>query len=206
MMFRGRDPAYITAYDCNYTYDSSLVRPTERFRHYPSSELKHSTNFITKQNLHVPKCPHRHIVTDRIVEQGVMTTLQLSMEKPIVRSPRPQDFNREMRAFVQQRESTLVRAEKANKRSPFDEEINRQSIQRRWTSKTREATEECALPTPTYPAPESTLEPCPDPVSHRAQKYNSKPCVWQQYAREWDMMQLRKPMPPLAIQRNPINL
>ena len=214
-MFQRRHPAFTTAYYCNYAYDSSLIHRTARFRHLPSTEVKHSSNFITK-NLHVPKGPHRRLVTDgsAVHGMGTATTIQLSADKPIVRSPRPQEFNRELLERVQleqlralkDRTSENHKDVDSHKRSFCDEEVNRLSVQRRWTSTTREATEESALATPRYPVPRTTLEPCADSVRHRAQKYHPEPCVWQQYAREWDTMQVRKPMPALGSQKATITL
>lgn len=214
MMFQRRHPAFTTAYYCNYTYDSSLIHRTARFHHLPSTEVKHSPNFIT-QNLHVPKGPHRHLVTDSsaVHGMGLATTMQLSADKPIVRSPRPQEFNRELLEHLEQLRALRDRTTETHKkdvdtlkRSFRDEEINRLSVQRRWTSTTREATEESALATPRYPVPRTTLELCADSVKHRAQKYHPEPCIWQQYAREWDTMQLRRPMPALGSQKTSVTL
>lgn len=204
-------PAFMTAYASNYTYDPSTVRRTMRCRHFPSMALKQSPGFIT-QNLHVPKGPHRRLFVDRPTGLGLGTatcTMYLSADKPIVRSPRPQEFNRELLACTARLspERLPLNIEEQERTGYYcNKEVNKISVQRRWTSTTREATEESALPTPKWPVPISTLEPDADPVRHRAQKCYPEPRIWQQYAREWDMMQLRRPIPALGEQKARISL
>ena len=193
--------------------DTTTIHRTRRFRYFPSLELQQSPNFIS-QNLHVPKGPHRRLVVgDRPTALGLGTTapstIHLSSDKPIVRLPCPGEFNHELLASTARLEKQLGTPLRATQRKDFgyycNEEVNRISVQRRWTSTTREATEESALPTLKYSVPQTTLEACADPVRHRTQKYQPAPCIWQQYAREWDVLQLRRPMPPLE-KRNTINL
>ena len=179
-------------------------------------EVKQSPNFIV-QNLHVPKGPHRRLTAAGLDSGAVASnTVYLSLDKPIVRSPRPQDFNRKLlqhteklsqqRAFEFAARNKKKHDIKSAKKFFCDEEVNRISVQRKWTSTTREATEESALPTPRYSVPQTTLETCADPVKHRAQKYHPDPSLWQQYAREWDSAQFRKPMPALGEQKTGVSL
>ena len=212
MVFQRSHPAFTrtTAYACSYTYKPTISGRTTRFRHLPSMEVKQSPNFIV-QDLHVPKGPHRRLTTAGLYSEAVASNaMNLSLDKPIVRSPRPQDFNRELlhRTEKISQEQTFAAQNKNKRAKEFycDKKVNRISVQRRWTSTTREATEESALPTPRYSVPQSTLETCADPVKPRAQKYHPHPCFWQQYAREWDSVQFRKPMPALGEQKTSVSL
>lgn len=127
----------------------------------------------------------------------VSSTICLSSEKPIVRTPRPQDFNRQLLSLT---------AREANRKSlsksttPFSfSQYHKDAQQRRWTTTTKVATEEYALPTPRNSVPTTTLEPCADSVRYRARETNQKPLLWQTYTREWDMKQLRHPAQKLGI-------
>lgn len=215
MVFQCPHPAFTTAYACSYAHKPTLPSRTARFRHLPSMEVKQSPNFIV-QNLHVPKGPHRKLTTAELGSGAVASnTMLLSLDKPIVRSPRPQDLNRKLlhhtekmsqkRAF-EFADRSKNKHDKSAKGFFCDEEVNKISAQRKWTSTTREATEESALPTPRYSVPHTTLETCADPVKHPAQKYRPNPCLWQQYAREWDSTQFRRPMPALGEQKTGVSL
>lgn len=138
----------------------------------------------------------------------------LFADKPIVRSPRPQSFNREILAQTERMASKLaaggvdVVAWKRKQDEPSlysDAATKRMSVRRRWTSTTREASEEAALRGPTAgcrcPAPATTLEARADSVRHRVDKYDARPRVWQRFAREWDLMQPRTPMPAIGRQK-----
>lgn len=165
-----------------------------RGRRFPSAE----------QNRSLPRGPHRRLRTDRSTafthETEASSLLYLLSDKPIVRRSRPQYFNRELLALTARRGKARgsvseCRAEKKTHGQFSDNErVNKLSIQRRWTSTTREASEESALPTPKHPVPENTLELQTDPVRLRLRRYQPQPYPWQQYAREWDAMQVRRPM------------
>lgn len=129
--------------------------------------------------------------------QDRLSTIRLVEEKPIVRSPRPQSFNKQLLAVTKMNktERPKVKGSCSNDRNG-NEELFQSALQRRWTSTTREATEEYALPTPRFSVPRTTLEVHADPVRYRVEKTGPEPHVWQCYAREWDMMQLRGRMGP----------
>lgn len=162
--------------------DSSNSRKTFPFIHHQSS------------NAHVPKAPHRRLRQDTPTALGVgraSIRIPLLVDKPIVRSPCPSEFNERLRADSAR---TINCSPKSNSSLPSlycDEQVQRLSKKRVYTSTTREATEEAALPTPRRIVPHSTLEREADPVRYRAIRYSPRPSLWQQYAREWDAMQLR---------------
>ena len=153
-------------------------------------------------NAHVPKAPHRRLQHDSPTALGVgraSTRIPLLVEKPIVRSPRPSEFNECLRADIEGALPSHSRAKPQStsftERLPSivtDEHILLLAKKRLYTSTTREATEEAALPTPQRNVPQTTLEREADPVRYRATRYLPRPSVWQHYAREWDAMQLRR--------------
>lgn len=209
-------PAFPTSYDTNYVYEPPVVHRRIRYRDLPSMEPRArqalQANFITR-NDHLAKGPHRRLDTEKPtgLELGLGGAAacrklpDLFADKPIVRSSRPQVFNKETLAQTERMASKLADAGVAWKKDEpslfSDAMTKRMSVRRRWTSTTREATEEAALPTPRCAVPPTTLEPCADSVRHRVGKYEARPCVWQQYAREWDLMQPRRPMPPVGQQK-----
>ena len=159
---------------------------------------------IQNSNAHVPRAPHRRLQNDSPTALGVgraSTSIPLLVEKPIVRSPWPSEFNEHLRAqnthraaAFRSRTHAQNKATSLKERLPSmvcDEEIEKLSVKRFFTSTTREATEEAALPTPRWPVPRTTLEREADPVRSRTMRYSSRPSLWQHYAREWDAMQLR---------------
>lgn len=159
---------------------------------------------LQSSNAHVPKAPHRRLQNDSPTALGVGRSsirIPLLVEKPIVRSPRPSEFNERLRA------DTLYHTRSLAEPLPSlycDDQVQRLSKKRLYTSTTREATEEAALPTPRRVVPHTTLEGEADPVRYRAVRYSPRPSVWQHYAREWDAMQLRKS--PEADNPNPLTL
>lgn len=123
------------------------------------------------------------------------STILLASEKPIVRSPPPHRFNQELTKRTSQRTHKLLsRAKPAHSGT-------RQDIlasQYRWSTTSGQATAEGALPTPRYPVPLTTLEHHADPVRQRERclAQRRELGIWQQFAREWDMIQARCPMEP----------
>ena len=122
----------------------------------------------------------------------VSSTICLSSEKPIVRTPRPQDFNRQLLSLTAREGNRSI-----SPKCSFS--YHKDALQRRWTTTTKVATEEYALPTPRNIIPTTTLEPCADSVRYRARETNQKPLLWQTYTREWDMKQLRNPTQKFGI-------
>ena len=125
-----------------------------------------------------------------------VSTVLLASEKPIVRSPPPQRFNQELLARTSHRARTLMlpgRAAQNNRRRRIS-----LSSQYRWSTTSGEAAAEGSLPTPKYPVPMTTLEEHADPVRQRRTRNQAlpEPSIWQQFAREWDMLQARCPMKP----------
>ena len=156
-------------------------------------------------NAHVPRAPHRRLKSDSPTALGVgraSTRIPLLVEKPIVRSPRPSEFNEHLltcrTAAVPQDSSrsrikpqTTLLTDKLP--SIFcDDHVQLLSRKRLYTSTTREAAEDANLPTPRRSVPRTTLERETDPVRCRAIRYLPRPREWQHYAREWDAMQLRR--------------
>ena len=132
---------------------------------------------------------------------GVSTVL-LASEKPIVRSPAPQRFNQELLARISHRDRlTLLRGRAAqNRRRRLS-----LSSQYSWSTTSGEAAAEGCLLTPKYPVPVTTLEQHADPVAQRGKNLAlPEPSIWQQFAREWDMLQARCPMKPMT--KSGINL
>lgn len=198
---QGLHPVFTTAYALNYPYSPSQAHGPSPSHRRPSLQLHDGGCTYITQNLHVPKCPHRRLLNDSPTALGVgraATHIPLLVEKPIVRSPRPADFNQQLRADCERLAAVLEFSQhttKAPKPLPdivCTEETERLSVRRRYTSTTREATEEAALPTPERPIPRTTLQREADPVRYRKQRYYTQPCAWQRYAREWDAMQLRR--------------
>ena len=158
--------------------------------------------FIHAQNCssgHVFRAPHGKTQSYKLLSGWASTRVPLLVEKPIVRSPRPSEFNECLRADINasinigkpQRSRASLKG-----RLPSivcDDQVQQLSLKRLYTSTTREATEEAALPTPRINAPSTTLELDADPVRcRRAVRYAPRPSQWQRYAREWDATQLRK--------------
>ena len=153
-------------------------------------------------SVHVPRSPHRRLQNDSAIALGVgraFTRIPLLIEKPIVRSPRPSDFNRcllaEIGAAANSRGRGTIKLSASRPRPIVcDDQIETLSRKRIYTSTTRGSTDEAALPTPRIDPPLTTLERDADPVTvcRRAARYAPRPAAWQHYAREWDAMQLRK--------------
>ena len=154
-------------------------------------------------NAHVPRAPHRRLKCDSPTALGVgraSTRIPLLVEKPIVRSPRPSEFNEYLRTTTavprdSSRSRVKLQTTLLEDKLPTilrDDHVQLLSRRRLYTSTTREATEEAALPTPRRNVPRTTLEREADPVRCRAVRYSPRPCEWQHYAREWDAMQLRR--------------
>ena len=149
----------------------------------------------------VPRSPHRRLQNESATALGVgraFTRIPILIEKPIVRSPRPADFNDCLRADIADAARTCCNhSSAANLRHlpsiVCDDQIDALSTKRIYTSTTRQSSEEAALPTPRIEPPLTTLERDADPVRcRRAVRYAPRPAAWQRYAREWDAMQLRK--------------
>lgn len=124
-----------------------------------------------------------------------VSTVRLASEKPIVRSPAPQRFSQDLPARISHRDRTLLRG-----RAAYQNRTRRRlslASQYSWSTTSGEAAAEGCLPIPKYPIPVPTLERHADPIARRG-KYLAlpEPSIWQQFAREWDMLQARCPMKP----------
>ena len=217
MLQHHHHPAFPTSYDANYAYEPSarMIRYRELPSMEPRAQQALRANFITR-NAHVAKGPHRILVADRPTGLGLGLATKapvLFEDKPIVRSSWPQTFDKELVAQTEHlaRKLAIPVHSKSDEPTLRYDDCDRQtvdkiSVRRRWTSTTREASEEAALPTPRYSPPATTLEPCADSVRHRAKKYHAQPCVWQHFACEWDLMQPRIPTLPLGAQKTGITL
>ena len=165
----------------------------------PYAKTQKTFPFVRIESAHVPRAPHRRLENDSPTALGIgrtSTRIPLLVEKPIVRSPRPSEFNECLRADIKAANPTCNKSKESSEgRLPSivcDDHIHRLSVKRLYTSTTREATEMAALPTAQTNAPSTTLEIDADPVRCRTVRYAPRPSQWQLYAREWDAMQLRK--------------
>ena len=108
-----------------------------------------------------------------------LSTVLLASEKPIVRSTQPQNFNREL----------IVRTSRRKNANSTNNLKDRLASQYRWSTTSGQAAAECALPTPRFPVPSSTLERHADPV-RQGEKRSSRrrePNVWGRlYSVEWN--------------------
>ena len=149
---------------------------------------------------HVPRSPHRRLQYDSATALGVgraFTRIPILIETPIVRSPRPSDFNACLRADIAdawRTPSNLCSKGRSLPSIVCDEPIEELSRKRLYTSTTRQSSEEAALPTLQIDPPLTTLERDAEPIGRcrRAARYAPRPAAWQRYAREWDAMQLRR--------------
>lgn len=127
-----------------------------------------------------------------------ISTVLLASEKPIVRSPQPQIFNRELLARTSRQGTSSGLMSTAIGARAHQRKRDSIASQYRWSTTTGEAAAEGALPIPGYPVPSTTLERHADPIRQREKglALRPEPCIWQQFAREWDMIQARCPMKP----------
>ena len=161
---------------------------------YPDFGSRAESLPLIHSSAHVPRSPHRRLQNDSAVALGVgraFTRIPLLIEKPIVRSPRPSDFNECLLAEIAK--SARARTGHRSTSRACVDQIELLAKKRVYTSTTRGFTDEAALPTRRVDPPPTTLERDADPVRcHRAVRYAARPAAWQLCAREWDAMQLRK--------------
>ncbi len=134
--------------------------------------------------------PQRKI-DDSFFDDFVPTSdsIKFHVNKSIVRTPRPSDFNSWLTQYASPRE--------VNKNVSLDI-VDRLATHRKWTSSTAVAMQDSALPTPkklNVPGT-TTQEMHPDPVrlSHRLlhnNPHSDSPMLWQQLGRKWDSVQSR---------------
>ena len=188
-----------TLYEEDYKHKEKINGQVYHYKTFPSlvqkmDNAQNSTsqyNFIV-QRLHGPNGPHRK-VDDSLFDGNITTSkcINFHVEKPIVRSPRPQHFNQWIAKFQPKSAETYK-----------PDLLHRLEQQRKWTTTARFAMEESALPTLRYSIPESTLESSADPVSSQLNKNRvSAPMLWQHFGRTWDAAQLRKSMSSLGKQK-----
>ena len=126
------------------------------------------------------------------------STILLASEKPIVRSPQPHYFNQKLTERMSQQTYKLLSLAKPANAGARQDQTDALASHYRWSTTSGQAAAEGALPTPRHPVPLTTLERHADPIRQR-EKYLSQrrePGIWQQFAREWDMIQARCPMEP----------
>ena len=131
--------------------------------------------------------PHRKDDSS-FFDNGLTTTntIRFHVDKPIVRTPRPSDFN----LWLVQHSSP---GDIKNAREPLDI-VDSLATHRKWTSSATFAMQESALPTPKKNVPATTQEMHVDPVSSGHRSHNNRynaPMLWQQLGRKWDSVQLR---------------
>ena len=172
-------------------------KPTENY----CSSLDHSQKLkkdlsygekIGANRTQTLQAPHRKF-DPSLLDENITTTkcIKFHVEKPIVRTPRPQHFNEWLSKQVPAERS----ASEVGRPSELDFATSLE-LSRKWTTTATFAMEESALPTPRQKVPETTLETRADPVSYRS--YNSHhhhaPMLWQKLGRKWDQVQLRESM------------
>ena len=186
-----------TAYQDDYHYNNMTnTNSVYRFKTLPLLEAGKTTNTnnsISKRQ-HDPKGPHRLLENSSLVSNDITTSshIKYHVEKPIVRSPRPQDFSKHLTRYQHLKEEPR----ESTKDECFDI-IRKLQLQRKWTTTTRGAMEESALPVPKWrPGSHTTLEEITDPVSSRfsSKHYNGAPMIWQHVGRWWDAVQVRESM------------
>ena len=111
-------------------------------------------------------------------------------EKSIVNSPRPQDFYASIKNFI--REPYTYSS------MPSQNVLHQPALKYKWTTTTREATNESALPTSPQPAaPSSTFQTTANPLAF-PKCYDKLPTLqhaaWVPW-KTWDSSQTRAPIP-----------
>ena len=118
--------------------------------------------------------------------------IRYHVDKPIVRTPRPQDFHTYLHQFK--------KSSNTAKTSLHERLLHR----RLWTTTSEAANKESALPTPRpLSVPEKTMEQYgPDSVTCQQVHNLVHPMLWQRLGRQWDAFQIRDIMPALGRQKN----
>ena len=114
-------------------------------------------------------------------------SIRYHVDKPIVRTPRPQDFNQWLDQYV---------SPKRPKNKSLDL-VSSLATHRKWTSTAESAMQDSALPiTRRLTVPATTREEVADPVrSSRGRLiHESSPMLWQEVGRKWDSVQRREPI------------
>ena len=129
--------------------------------------------------------PHRRCEPSCFDEcVSTSNAIKFHVEKTIVRTPRPVEFNQWLEQYV---------SSKSPKRAC--DLVNSLATNRQWTSTAEFSMKESALPTPRRRAPTTTLEEIVDPMKSSLNKrYGNAPMLWQDIGRKWDLVQLRKPI------------
>ena len=195
-----------TAHEHDYTaYDKSrkIRRPQRRHITLPSLQYKGKKNEITIRLKHPlePRGPHRTAyagdANNPLGRSSLPTSecIHYHVDKPIVRTPRPQDYDKYLQLF---KKPTNV-----NNMSLYERLV----LQRIWTTTTKEASEESAIPTTRPAMPNNTLEQHgPDLLTCRPPHNHYNPMLWQRMGRRWDAFQIREPVTPVRKQKNEFNL
>ena len=185
------DTAYQDDYKFNNMANASSVY---HFKTLPSLDTAKTTNVnnFNSKRQRDPKGPHRLLENSSLISNDITTSshIKYHVEKPIVRSPRPQDFSKHLARYRHLKEEP-----RENTKDEFFDIIHKLQLQRKWTTTARGAMEESALPMPKWrPGSHTTLEEITDPVSSRfsSKHYNGAPMVWQHIGRWWDAVQLRE--------------
>ena len=184
-----------TAYQDDYQYNNMAnASDVYQFKTIPSLETGNSinTNDINSKRQHDPKGRHRFLENSSLISNDITTSshIKYHIEKPIVRSPRPQDFSKYLARYRHLKEEPME-----STKDEFFDIIRKLQLQRKWTTTARGAMEESALPMPKWrPGSHTTLEEITDPVSSRfsSKHYNGAPRVWQHIGRWWDAVQVRE--------------
>ena len=114
------------------------------------------------------------------------STVSRHDEKSIVNSPRPQNFYASIKNFIR---------EPRNSSAPGRNALHQLALKHKWTTTTRAATDESALPTPQRPAPSSTFQTTPDPLAF-PKCYTKLPTLQQTVkGKTWAANQMKVPIP-----------
>ena len=113
-------------------------------------------------------------------------------EKSIVNSPRPQNFYASIKNFIR---------EPRNSSEPSENTLHQLAVKHKWTTTTRAATDESALPTPPKPIPSSTFLTSADQLAFP--KCYTKLATLQHTlsGKTWDANQMRTPIARIITEK-----
>lgn len=136
------------------------------------------------------RVPHRRVDPSYFDDSvSTSTSINYHTEKPIIRTPRPREFNQWLNQY-------LYTMRPKNTVAPRSVDmVNSLATHRQWTSATAFALQEFAPRPPTRLVPSTTREESVDPVSSCLRSSNKchhkSPMLWQELGRKWDFVQFR---------------
>ena len=189
---------HTTSLECNIDNTSRKSRSGRRHLMLPSLQMKQANANVFVKN---PKLRHRSVdaggASNPLGTSSLPTSycIRYHVDKPIVRTPRPQDFHTYLQPFTKS-------CRNATKTPLYERLLHR----RFWTTTSEAANKESALPAPScLPAvPKRTMEQCgANPVTCQQVHNYVHPMLWQRLGRQWDAFQMRDTtLPALGRQKN----